>query len=112
MTREDLYKEINDDFLACGDFFTAIGNEIRQSIIVSLIKAGPQGVRVGELTKDCHLSRPAVSHHLKILKDAGVAHIRKEGTMNYYYVCIRDLLPVLEKAYVDLKNLLELENEQ
>lgn len=108
MTREELYREINEDFLACGDFFTAIGNEIRQLIVVSLIKVGPQGVRVGELTQDCHLSRPAVSHHLKILKDAGVAHIRKEGTMNYYYISIKDLLPMLEKTYTDLQKLLEL----
>ncbi len=108
MTREELYKELNDDFLACGEFFTAIGNEIRQSIVVSLIKAGTEGVRVGELTKDCHLSRPAVSHHLKILKDAGIVHIRKEGTMNYYYVCIKDILPILEKSYNDLQMLIEI----
>lgn len=31
------------------------------------------------------LSRPAVSHHLQILKDAGLINVRKEGTMNYYY---------------------------
>ncbi len=112
MTKEELYKEINDDFIACGDFYSAIGNETRQAIVVSLMKAGPQGVRVGELTKDCHLSRPAVSHHLKILKDAGVAHIRKEGTMNYYYLCIRELLPMLEKSYKDVMAFVDLMDKE
>lgn len=43
------------------------------------------GTRVGAITEKTHLSRPAVSHHIKILKDAGVVGMRKEGTKNYYY---------------------------
>lgn len=43
------------------------------------------GVRVGEITEKTHLSRPAVSHHLQILKEAGILKVRKEGTMNFYY---------------------------
>lgn len=43
------------------------------------------GVRVGEITKKTHLSRPAVSHHIQILKDAGLLKRRREGTKNYYY---------------------------
>ncbi|WP_341481872.1 metalloregulator ArsR/SmtB family transcription factor [Enterococcus cecorum] len=44
------------------------------------------GTRVGAITEKTHLSRPAVSHHIKILKDAGVVGMRKEGTKNYYYL--------------------------
>lgn len=44
------------------------------------------GTRVGAITEKTHLSRPAVSHHIKILKDAGVVEMRKEGTKNYYYL--------------------------
>jgi len=43
------------------------------------------GVRVMEITERTHLSRPAVSHHLQILKDAGILKMRREGTKNYYY---------------------------
>ena len=32
-----------------------------------------------------NLSRPAVSHHLQIMKDAGIVKVRKEGTKNFYY---------------------------
>ncbi len=44
------------------------------------------GTRVGAITEKTHLSRPAISHHIKILKDAGVVEMRKEGTKNYYYL--------------------------
>ena len=43
------------------------------------------GVRVNEITEKTHLSRPAVSHHLQILKDAGILKMRREATKNYYY---------------------------
>ena len=38
------------------------------------------GVRVNEITEKTHLSRPTVSHHLQILKDAGVLKVSREGT--------------------------------
>ena len=40
---------------------------------------------LGDITKKTNLSRPAVSHHLQIMKDAGIVKVRKEGTKNYYY---------------------------
>lgn len=43
------------------------------------------GARVGDITERTNLSRPAVSHHLQIMKDAGIMKVRKEGTKNYYY---------------------------
>lgn len=43
------------------------------------------GVRVGAITERTHLSRPTVSHHLGILKDAGLIKMRREVTKNYYY---------------------------
>ena len=46
-------------------------------------------MNVMEITKKTNLSRPAISHHLKILKDAGLVGIQKEGTSNYYYMTIQ-----------------------
>ncbi len=40
---------------------------------------------MGEITEKTHLSRSAVSHHQKILKDAGIIQVRHEGTKNYYF---------------------------
>ena len=51
-----------------------------------MIKAGQcSGMRVGDIAARTNLSRPAVSHHLQILKDAGIVKMRREGTRNYYY---------------------------
>ena len=36
------------------------------------------------------MSAPAVAHHLKILKDAGLVGVRQDGTANYYYLTLRD----------------------
>lgn len=75
-----------EGFASCTKMLAAIGDETRQHLILEMIKIGKcNGVRVNEITEKTNLSRPAVSHHLKILKDAGVVRVRKEGTKNFYY---------------------------
>ena len=49
-----------------------------------------QGSRGVELAEKIHLSRPAVSHHLQILKEAGIVRARREGTYIYYYLNPQD----------------------
>ena len=81
------FTELKKEFAEVSDFLIALGDEKRQAIIVRLLEEGAcQGVRVSELTEDTKLSRPAVSHHLKILKDANIVDYRSEGTKNYYYL--------------------------
>lgn len=46
------------------------------------------GIRVGEIAEKAHLTRPSVSHHLKILKESGIVAMRKEGTKNFYYLSV------------------------
>lgn len=60
------------------------------------------GLRVGEITEQTHLSRPAVSHHLRILRDAGVISMRKEGTKNFYYIDVRTKLSLLKTLVLDI----------
>ena len=50
----------------------------RQSILVRLIEHGP--LTVNEVAESSSLSRPAVSHHLKILERNGLVSMTKEGT--------------------------------
>ncbi len=64
----------------------ALGDEMRQHLILVMMQSGScSGMRVNDIAKNTSLSRPAVSHHLQILKDAGIVKMRKEGTKNYYY---------------------------
>lgn len=85
----DMQKQVSilaENFSSCSKMLTAIGDETRQHLIVEMMRIGKcRGVRVGEIAEKTNLSRPAVSHHLQIMKDAGIVKVRKEGTKNYYY---------------------------
>jgi DNA-binding transcriptional ArsR family regulator len=61
----------------------ALGDPTRREIFERLT-AGP--VAVGELARDLPVSRPAVSQHLKVLKDAGLVFDRAIGTRRIYRV--------------------------
>lgn len=74
-------------FDVCRPALCAIGDETRQRIIrVFIENCGKGGLRVGEIQNSTNISRAAVSHHLKILKDAGIIDVRREGTKNFYYL--------------------------
>lgn len=79
-------KELAGEFRACQKTLLALGDENRQHLILEMMQMGDcGGVRVGAITEKTNLSRPAVSHHLRILKEAGLIKMRREGTKNYYY---------------------------
>lgn len=86
---DKIWEEIEDlamNFEGCHKTLAAIGDETRQHIILEMMRMDYNGSRVGDITARTSLSRPAVSHHLQILKDAGIVKMRKEGTMTYYYL--------------------------
>ncbi len=88
MQRKCLEKlqKIAAGFRECKSAFTAIGDETRQLILLALLESDFSGIRVGEIAQKAHLTRPSVSHHLQILKEAGIVAMRREGTKNYYYL--------------------------
>lgn len=107
MNKQDQLNLIKDDFINSQKVLLAIGDETRQAILMVLMSTDCQtGLRVGEITEQTHLSRPAVSHHLKILRDAGVILMRKEGTKNFYYIDIRTKLGLLKNLVLDIETLL------
>ena len=81
----ELRRSFSERFLACRRVLTAFGDENRQLIIKLLIEhCGEGGLRVGEIQRTTNISRTAVSHHLKVLREAGVVKCRQQGTMNFY----------------------------
>jgi DNA-binding transcriptional ArsR family regulator len=64
-----------------GRFLTALGDPSRQQIVMMLSR---ERLNVGELAERFHLSRPAVSHHLKVLTDAGLLVQEREGRERRY----------------------------
>ncbi len=102
-------EKLAEEFKTCQSLLTAIGDENRQHLIIEMMKSGEcSGVRVGTVCERTNLSRPAVSRHLKILKDAGLIKVRREGTKNYYYFdADTDAITKLLKMLGDAKEIME-----
>lgn len=64
-----------------GDGWEVLGDPSRRAIVECLAER-PRAV--GELAEELPISRPAVSQHLKILKDAGLVTDRAAGTRRVY----------------------------
>ena len=63
------------------DGWTALGDQTRRAIFERLADR-PRAV--GELASELPVSRPAVSQHLKVLKEAGLVIDRQAGTRRIY----------------------------
>ena len=61
--------------------FVALGDEHRQRILLTFEKG--ERLTVGQIAEVATLSRPAVSHHLKILRNAGVLEAERAGREVY-----------------------------
>lgn len=66
-----------------GDLFEALGDPTRRAVFELLVD---QPLAVGELAGRLPVSRPAVSQHLRVLRDAGLVTDRADGTRRVYSV--------------------------
>src|SRR5690606_1557050 len=69
--------------MAYENALAALADPTRREVLEHL-RSGPRAV--GEIARDMPVSRPAVSQHLKVLKDAGLVADRAEGTRRVYYI--------------------------
>ncbi|MFA6857001.1 MAG: metalloregulator ArsR/SmtB family transcription factor [Treponema sp.] len=104
MIRDEI-KKIREKFLICGPYMLTLGDEMRQRILLILAEAGTDGMDVADITAKTHLSRPAISHHLKILKDTGMITSHKKGTQVYYFIYIQNVLDKLKDLLTSVQNL-------
>lgn len=77
---------------------SALSDPVRIEMVFRLGRQGPQNV--GSLASQFDLTRPAVSHHLKVLKDAGVVRSERHGQEVHYQVD-RDALVSTLRAVAD-----------
>jgi DNA-binding transcriptional ArsR family regulator len=66
----------------------ALGDPTRRAVL-EILRGGPRPV--GEIAKRLPVSRPAVSQHLRVLKEAGLVRDRQDGTRRLYSVDARGL---------------------
>ena len=77
-------RPIPDPWRNMSRVFSALGDEHRQRILLTFDKG--ERLNVGQLVSVSTLSRSAVSHHLKILREAGVLESRKEGKQVFFWI--------------------------
>jgi DNA-binding transcriptional ArsR family regulator len=99
-------EEILDLFRDCIPLFSVLADEIRQNIVMVLAEK-EEGLNVNTITERMPLSRPAISHHLKVLKQAGIVDSEKKGTENLYFLTlkhpiekIKDLVSLIENKCI------------
>ena len=69
--------------MAYGNSLSALADPTRRAVLERLRQGGAS---VGEIAADLPVSRPAVSQHLKVLKDAQLVRDEAVGTRRVYYI--------------------------
>lgn len=85
-------------FRACAPVFNALGDKYRQDIVMLL--AQDERLNVSQIAERMPLSRPAISHHLKVLMQAKLIELERVSRENFYSL-------TLDSALADLRRLVE-----
>ena len=73
MTTPDLSVEI------AASTFAALGSEQRLAVLRTLVRAGPEGLTIGTLGERSGVTGSTLTHHMKILAQAGLVTQTKQG---------------------------------
>lgn len=83
----------NEDAAAC---LEALGNPLRLGIYRMLVRAGPDGLAVGQVQARMGMAASTLSHHLKALTRVGLIRRERQGTT---LICTADF--VVMRGIVD-----------
>ena len=73
-----------DQASAFAPMFKALGDPVRLRLLSMIASAGGGEVCVCDLTGEFALTGPTISHHLKVLREAGLVDSDRRGTWVYY----------------------------
>jgi len=68
-----------DQLAEMASTFAALGSEQRLSVLRTLVRAGPDGLTIGELGVRSGVSGSTLTHHMKILAAAGLVNQLRQG---------------------------------
>lgn len=102
--------QLMEHFRECIPVFQILADPYRQEIILLLGNKGRKNVT--QITDVLPLSRPAISHHLKILRQAGLIGQEKKGTENYYFLTLKQTVDGLKILIDQLEKYCPLESHQ
>jgi len=86
------------------DAFRVVADSARLRILSVIASKDPEESWVGELTEALGLSQPTVSHHLRVLHDAGLIEREPRGNRTYYTLAC-DQLDLLRNSLAPRKTL-------
>jgi DNA-binding transcriptional ArsR family regulator len=82
--KRNYMRAIPREWLTISKVYTALGDEHRQRILLTFEPG--ERLNIGQIVEVSTLSRSAVSHHLKILRDAGVLLSEKRGKEVHFWI--------------------------
>lgn len=85
----------------CIPIFTMLQEESRQQILMLLFDN--KEMTVSEMTENLKLSRPAVSHHMKLLLDAGLVSVKKNGKERIYSLNLQKTVQQLRELLLSIE---------
>lgn len=104
MAQEQVVLDIFSNLNEAIPIFHALADSERLFILLKLFYAGKNGMNVTDLSGKSRLSRPAISHHLKILKSAKIIKSRKEGTQVYYMMDLSENLNYIKNVIMRIQS--------
>ena len=89
-----------------------MSDEYRQQLIMDIAEAGKEGINVSNLSAKSKLSRPAISHHLKVLKEAGLIVPLKIGTQIFYQLNLKENFKTISELIKSMEKILSTIDEK
>ena len=98
----ELIQALPDEWKDVSGMFVALGDEQRQRILLTFQPG--ERLNVTQIVAASTLSRTAVSHHLKILRQAGALQSEKLGKEVYFWVDKQNIAATLQRVLDYVKN--------
>lgn len=90
-----------DNVMRLANTLSVLGEAARLSIVVYLMD---KPASVGEITEFLGMSQPAISHHLRLLKDARILKAEKKGKQVYYSLKDNHVKNIIESGLVHMSH--------
>ncbi len=95
-------KEIFEKFIPdAAAFFKVVGDETRMKILCSVARGE---LCVNDIAQSVDMTKSAVSHQLKLLKDHGLVKARRDGKNIYYSLDDKHVVDILDIAFVHIEH--------
>ncbi|QDP41759.1 ArsR/SmtB family transcription factor [Radiobacillus deserti] len=97
--KESFYNVLQD----CTEIFKALADPVRQDILLMFMVF--KRLNVTQIVEQSPMSRPTISHHLKIMKMAGILDSRKEATEVYYWLTAGESIEKFKKIIAAIEEI-------